>query len=140
MQCHRDLDETGGTIVANLPDPKLVQAIIDLSDGKNVTLENLIKAKHDREERANIHSATEYPSTFLCRASRGECTLAASVMGNGQSIPVEIFKTWFEEERIPDKWSPQRTTGLFNTRSSMSRVNREVDALHIAAASERRNV
>jgi hypothetical protein len=132
------LDETGGTIPTNKPDPVLVQEIIDSTDGHKVTLENLIRMKVNREIRAKID--TTYPKASLKKISHGELVLATEVMQHdGPGIPVEWFKAWFLEERLPEGLNPPNTLGLISVDSKGGEVSRQIAALHAEAAKERRD-
>jgi hypothetical protein len=59
------LDETGGTLPVAHPDPELVDTIIKASDGKVVTIENLMQVKKTRESRVHINSGADYPNKLL---------------------------------------------------------------------------
>jgi Peroxidase, family 2 len=138
MQGHRDLDETGGTVPTNKPDPALIQELIDSTDGHKVTLENLLQFKAKREIRAKISDA--YPKASLKVISHGELVLATEVLQHdGPGIPVEWFKAWFLEERLPEGLNPPNTTGLLSTHSKAGTVSEKIAALHVEAAKERRN-
>jgi hypothetical protein len=137
---HRDVAETQTTAAANRPDPALVQAIIDSSDGHTITWENLRQAKALREENAGITSAANYASKLLSIFSRGEPILIMSVMGNeDKSVPVEWFKTWLGEERLPEGFTVKRTTGLVSVHRSAGKLSAEIDAIHAEHAQERRD-
>jgi hypothetical protein len=132
------LDETGGTVPTNKPDPDLIQAIIDSSDGHKVTLENLIRIKFEREVRAKINDA--YPGTGLKVFSHGELVLVTEVMQkDGPGIPVEWVKPWFLEERLPEGLNPPNTTGFMTVHSKASVVSQKIAALHAEAAKERKD-
>lgn len=138
VQVHRDLDETRGTTPTNKPDPALIQAIIDASDGHKITVEDLIQAKFHREARAGINP--QYPKASLATLSHGEIVLATEIMQrDGPGIPVEWFKTWLEEERLPDGFNPPNTTGILTVHPRTNEVERRLAALHAEAAKERRD-
>ena len=133
------MDETGGTIPVNKPDSALIQEIIDSTDGHKVTLENLIRMKVKRETRAKVNAA--YPKAGMKLVSHGEPVLATEVMQRGgPGIPVEWFKAWFLEERLPEGLNPPNTTGLVGVISKAGEVSRQIAALHAEVAKERRDV
>lgn len=103
---HRDLDETGGPLPSNKPDPELVQAVIDLSNGNKITLENLVRHKYNREVRAGLPE--KKMGAFLTLLSHGELVLCHHALhdSHDQAIPVERFKTWIEGEQLPEGLAP----------------------------------
>jgi Peroxidase, family 2 len=132
------LDETGGTCPTNKPDPALIQEIIDSTDGHKVTLENLIRMKVKREIRAKIN--TTYPKAASKKISHGELVLATEIMQHdGPGIPVDWFKAWFLEGRLPEGFNPPNTTGFISVDSKGGEVSRQIAALHAEAAKERRD-
>jgi len=137
---HRDVDETGGGFIAsNKPDPELVQDVVNASNGQVITLENLIQAKFKRETRANI--TTSYGKPLLPIFSHGELVLVTEIIRRGEApeVPVEWFKTWFLEERLPDGLNPPHTTGILTLHPKKSEVTRQLAELHAAQAKERRD-
>ncbi|KAG8844924.1 hypothetical protein FRB91_002217 [Serendipita sp. 411] len=141
---HRDVAETGGgNLASNKPDQDLIRAIIDSSNGHNVTLENLILAKARREQQAHIDGTPGhgYSKGYLSTISHGEPVLAAELISRpgGQGIPVEWFKTWFGEERLPDEFKKHRTLGLMEMRTERAMVTEKVNALHLENATKRRD-
>jgi hypothetical protein len=133
------LDETGGTIPTNKPDPVLIQEILDSTDGHKVTLEDLVRMKVKREIRAKVNAA--YPKAGMKLVSHGEPVLATEVMQrDGPGIPVEWFRAWFLEERLPEGLNPPNTTGLVDVISKAGEISRKIAALHADVAKERRDV
>jgi len=129
------LDETGGTVPTNKPDPILIQEIIDSSDGQKVTLQDLIRAKAIREVRAKVDGIHgNYPKDFIKIASHGELILVTEVLQrDGPGIPVEWFKAWFLEERLPEGLNPPNITGLLDVQFKTDQVSKEIAALHAVA-------
>jgi hypothetical protein len=94
--------------------------------------------KVNREIRAKID--TTYPKASLKKISHGELVLATEVMQHdGPGIPVEWFKAWFLEERLPEGLNPPNTLGLISVDSKGGEVSRQIAALHAEAAKERRD-
>lgn len=136
---HRDVRETGGPLATNKPDMELVKAIIDLSDGKYVTLDNLIKAKLAREDQAQIDNTHGYPNKLLRTFSHGELILIMELLQrDGPGVPVEWFREWIGNERIPEGWTKQGF-GFWQTHTRGKKVSEEIQALHNESAKERRN-
>lgn len=137
---HRDLDETGGATPTNHPDPILIQAIIDVSDKRQITLDNLIQIKAERESRAHTMSLFSYHGIQLSFFSRVEPVLMLCVMGEtDDSISVDRVKSWLEDERIPEGYTPRQVTGGLNLLSKGWKMWEGVNALHKAVNEDRRN-
>jgi Peroxidase, family 2 len=134
------LDETGGKVPTNKPDPVLVQEILDSSDGQKVTLEDLIRAKARRETRAKVDGINgNYPKDYMNIFSHGELILVTEVLQrDGPGIPIDWFKAWVLEERLPEGLNPPHITGLLDVHSKTDKVSKELAALH-AAANKRRD-
>lgn len=126
---HRDLDETGGTLPSNKPDTELIQAVIDLSDGKKITLDDLIRHKYNREVRIGHPQKPMNKKSLLI--SRGEPILCNHALNrDGSGIPIEWFRTWLGEERIPEGLAPRETLDLITLRTRARALGEAVDALH----------
>lgn len=123
-------------MASNRPDPALIQAIVDSSKGDIVTLGDLINAKARREAELRV----KYPSQFMTRVSRGELVLATTVMqGDTYGIPVEWFKQWFGEERLPDGYITKRKMTLSHMLKETETVISGVDKQFAALEKERKN-
>lgn len=124
-------------MASNKPDPRLVQAVIDLSDGHKVTLDNLIQHKFNREVRIGPKKDM---GLILNIANHAEPVLFSHALDrDGTGISVEWFKTWLEEERLPEGLSPPETLGLLTLLSRVKEVGKKIDALHGEAANNRRD-
>lgn len=136
-QVHCDLDETGGSLPSSRPDYGLIQAIIDLSDGNKVTLENLIHHKYERELRAGIPQKAM--GSFLKLISHGEPILCHHVLrGSDTEIPVEWLRTWMGEERLPEGLAPPRSLGMIGLLRKTRKVSKQLRVLHLKGAKNRR--
>lgn len=140
LQYHRDLSETGGQLPTNIPDAKLIQETIDASNGGYITIEDLKRTKFKRESDLNV----TYPGTvgipILRIASRAEIFLVVNTMqdSTGSGIPVEWFRTWFGEERLPEGYVPQGTTGLFQLFKEGRKIDQELNEKHDSENSKKR--
>lgn len=122
---------------SNKPDHRLIQDIIDLSDGHKVTFDNLVRHKYNREVRLGQKKDMGF---ILNSASHVELILCSHALDrDGTGISVEWLKTWLGEERLPEGLAPPETLGAVTVFKRLSALEKKLDALHGEAAKDRRD-
>lgn len=84
------------------PQPNLIQELLASSaDGKTLTADDLAALRKRRiEEQKQDNPELKYGS-FEHTLGCGEIALILNVLGDGQSVPCDYIRAFFEEERLP---------------------------------------
>jgi Peroxidase, family 2 len=101
-KAHLDVREGDQTI----PNPKLIQDLINENNGVATTDTDFARAKMRREKGATYISSTQRIT------SRGELALVrGAIHDKDGNFPVKWITTFFGEERLPD-FARDNTTGV----------------------------
>lgn len=109
------------------PNPALVKQFFEeVKDGQFVTVEDVARARVWRESQCPVLNR------FQAEIARGEMAIALGLFSQPESethrqgIPVDMLRTWFSEERLPDGWKPSHTQGLFETIEASTQLRDEM--------------
>lgn len=73
-------------------------------------------------------------------ASHSELVVCSHALDrDGTGISVEWFKTWFEEERLPEGLAPPETLGAVALFKRLRALKTKLDTLHAEEAKDRRD-
>lgn len=98
------------------PNPELIKQFMEeVKDGQFVTVEDVARARVWRESQCPALNKVQ------AEIARGEMAIALGLFSqpasdsHRQGIPVELLRTWFSDERLPDGWKPSHIQGLSET-------------------------
>ena len=107
------------------PDQTLVEQFLEQAgDDHILSIEDLARHRVWRESQCpalnRLHS----------EIARGEMAIAFGLFtppnADKQGIPVDVLRTWFSEERLPDGWKPYHTQGLLETMRTSRMISQEM--------------
>jgi len=108
-------------------DPVLIKQFLEeVKDGQYVTVEDVARARVWRESQCPALNK------FQAEIARGEMAIALGLFSqpetdtHKQGIPVDMLRTWFSEERLPDGWKPNHTQGLLETKEMATKLRNEM--------------
>ena len=111
----------------NAPNPALIKQFLEeVKDGQFVTVEDIARARVWRESQCPVLNK------FQAEVARGEMAIALGLFSQPESdthkqgIPIEMLRTWFSEERLPDGWKPTHTHGLLETIETSKQLRNEM--------------
>ena len=110
--------------------PRLFAAFLrDAKNGK-IGVEELAHARIRREsQRGTVLNSVQQ------EIARGEVALVIQIFGGPEfAVPLDILKSWWWDERLPEGWKPTRQTGLLDTVSWASKIREKMQELRDAGA------
>lgn len=124
-------DTKPGDEYAPIPqDPVLIKQFLEeVKDGQFVTVEDVARARVWRESQCPVLNK------FQAEIARGEMAIALGLFSqpasdtHKQGIPVDMLRTWFLEERLPDGWKPNHTQGLLETMETSTQLRNEMQKI-----------
>ncbi|KAI0260720.1 Cloroperoxidase [Gloeopeniophorella convolvens] len=124
------------------PDPKMVKDLLNSArDGHVMTIEDIARERVAREHAETLRQCPALDSMHA-EIARGEMAIAVGLFrqidsDGEEGIPVDLLRTWFLEERLPEDWKPSHVQGLLETinastkiRDLMTQFKSELDAGH----------
>jgi hypothetical protein len=109
------------------PDPVLIEQFLEeVKDGQFVTVEDVARARVWRESQCPALNKVQ------AEIARGEMAIALDLFSqpasetHKQGIPVNMLRTWFSDERLPDGWKPNHTQGLLETMKTSTELRNEM--------------
>ncbi|THH17364.1 heme-thiolate peroxidase [Bondarzewia mesenterica] len=100
------------------PDAGMLETLIDDShDGMYMTAEDVARARVRREKAYG----KDMLDSFHAEIARGEMAIVLGLFDEGETggkeshVPLETLRGWMYNERIPEGWTPNHTTGLWET-------------------------
>ncbi|TDL18388.1 Cloroperoxidase [Rickenella mellea] len=128
-------------------DAALERLLGDSRDGRYLTAEDVGEARVRRE---SVYK-TEIDG-FHAEVARGEMALVLGIFGHHNTdapsdgvdhVPLDIAKTWFKEERLPEGWKPSHRQTLIETvkastaiRHAMQELRKDTTAVEVLKARE----
>lgn len=90
-------------------------------------LEDVARARIRREKEAGPLNRIQ------ARVARGEMAIAlgffGTTIGEKTGIQADLFRTWIQNERLPDGWKPSHSTGLVETLTNENKIRQLVNKI-----------
>ena len=108
--------------------PTLIKQFLEqVGEDQILSIEELARHRVWRESQCPVLN------TLHSEIARGEMAIAFGLFtppgSDKQGIPVDVLRTWFTEERLPDGWKPTHTQGLIDTMRTSREITQEMKRL-----------
>jgi Peroxidase, family 2 len=113
------------------PDATLIKQFLEqVGEDHILSIEDLARHRVWRESQCpalnSLHS----------EIAKGEMAIAFGLFtppgSEKQGIPVDMLRTWFTEERLPDGWKPSHTQGLLETMRTSQMIKEAMEKIELS--------